>query len=214
MYALIQDNIIKVGPRDWKYYFFKQYLDDNGLDSSALPISEPANRKVITDQWKIIPVTGIDTPAYNPLYEQLAGPYLTLYDEYITGAYTVINLTADSSKNKLKRSVTDTRYKIEVGGCKFTFADGTIVTLYTSREDRSVYLQAYQIMSVDQSIVFKFEGSIFKSVTRDELGMIVAVGATHIQSVFDWESQKYAEIDLCNTIAQLKLVDITYPEFE
>jgi hypothetical protein len=69
-------------------------------------------------------------------------------------------------------------------------------------------------MSDDQSIVFKFEGSVFKSVTRDELGMIVATGAAHIQAAFDWESQLYSEIDDCTTIEELKLVDLTYPESE
>lgn len=214
MYALIQDNQIKVGPRDWRYYFFKQYLDTNNLDSSALPITEPSDRKVITAEWKIIPVTQLDTPVYDPLFEQLAGPIWSVGSDSITGAYTVADLSVESSKSKLKEVVTDTRYKVEIGGCPFTFPDGSAVTLYTTREDRGVYLQAYQIMSEGQSIVFKFEGAVFKSVTRDELGMIVATGAAHIQAAFDWESQLYADIDVCETIEQLKLVDLTYPESE
>jgi hypothetical protein len=204
----------EVGPRDWRYYFFKQYLDTNNLDSSALPITEPSDRKVITAEWKIIPVTQLDMPAYDPLFEQLAGPFWTVNDEYITGAYTVADLSVESSKGKLKEIVTDTRYRVEVGGCPYTFPDGTRVTLYTTREDRNVYLQAYQILTEGQSIVFKFEGAVFKTVTRDELGQIVAVGAAHIQAAFDWEAQKYAEIDSCNSIGQLKLVDIAYPESE
>ena len=214
MYALIQNNQIKVGPRDWRYYFFKQYLDTNNLDASTLPISEPADKKVITPDWKIIPVTMLDIPQYNQLFEQLAGPYWEVYDDYITGSYSIADLPVDSSKNKLKEVVTETRYNAEVGGCPFTFADGTSVTLYTSREDRSVYLQAYQIMSEDQTIVFKFAGAVFKSVTKAELGLIVTAGAAHIQSVFDWEAQKYTEIDACNTIEELRLINITYPESE
>jgi hypothetical protein len=212
MYALVQNNEIKVGPRDWRYYFFKQYLDTNDLDSSFLPINEPSERKVITAEWKIIPVTQLDTPSYDPLFEQLSGPFLNINDEYITGHYTVSDISVDASKGKLKEIVTDTRYKVEVGGCNFTFPDSTEVKLYTTREDRGVYLQAYQIMSDDQSIVFKFEGSVFKSVTRDELGMIVATGSAHIQAAFDWESQLYAEIDACTTIEELKLVELTYSE--
>lgn len=212
MYALIQNNEIKVGPRDWRYYFFKQYLDSNDLDSSQLPISEPSDRKVITEQWKIIPVTQLDIPETEQYFQQLAGPYWTVYDEYITGYYDVAPVPVEAAKNTLKQIVTDNRYKAEVGGCLFTFADGTEVTLYTTREDRNVYLQAFQILTEGQSIVFKFEGSIFRSVTKDELGLIVATGAAHIQAAFDWEAQKYAEIDQCETIEQLKLVNIKYPE--
>ncbi len=210
MYALIQNNQIKVGPRDWRYYFFKQYLDTNNLDSSSLPINEPKDKKVITSDWKIIPVTELDIPSYEQPFEQLAGPYWTLYDEYITGSYTVVDCPIDSIKNKLKETITNNRYNVEIGGCPFTFPDGTQVTLYTTREDRNVYLQAYQIMTEGQSIVFKFEGAVFKSVTKDELGMIVATGAAHIQTAFDWESQKYAEIDACNTIEELRAVNLEY----
>lgn len=212
MYALVQNNEIKVGPRDWKYYFFKQYLDDNKLDSSALPISEPASGKVITPTWKIIPVTQLDVPPTQQYFEQLAGPYWTLYSEYITGYYNVAPVPVESAKNTLKQVVTDNRYNAEVGGCPFTFADGTTVNLYTTREDRNVYLQAYQILTEGQSIVFKFEGPVFKTVTKDELGLIVAAGSAHIQAAFDWEAQKYSDIDACTTLDQLKLVDINYPQ--
>lgn len=212
MYALIQNNQIKVGPRDWRYYFFKQYLDDNNLDSSQLPITEPSDKKVITDTWKILPVTQIDTPSLQPYFEQLAGPYWTIHTDYITGYYDVAPVSVEAARNSLKQLVTDTRYKIEVGGCSFTFSDGTSVTLYTSREDRNVYLQAYQIMTDGGSITFKFAGSVFRSVSKDELGQIVSAGTAHIQTAFNWEAQKYVELDACETLEQLKLVDINYPE--
>jgi hypothetical protein len=210
MYALIQNNQIKVGPRDWRYYFFKQYLDDNNLDSTVLPISEPSDRKVITPTWKIIPVIKLDIPEYNVLFEQLAGPYWIVLDDQITGSYNITELSLEASKGKLKELVTSTRYNIEVGGCPFTFADGSEVILYTSREDRNIYLQAYQIMGETQSITFKFSGSIFKLVNKEELGSIVATGAAHIQACFDWEAQKYTEIDACETIEELRAINLEY----
>ena len=209
MYALIRNNQIKVGPRDWRYHFFKRYLDSNNLDSSALPMLEPLDGKIITQEWKIIPVIEVVAPSYDQDFEQLAGPYWTLYDEYIVGRYNIAYRPIDSIKNNLKQVVTDTRYRKEVSGCPFTFLNGTRVNLYTTREDRNVYLQAYQIMSDDQSIMFKFEGAVFKSVTRDELWAMIMTGASHIQAAFDWEAQKYTEIDACNTIDELRAIDIT-----
>lgn len=213
MYALIQDNQIKVGPREWRYHFFKQYLDFNDLDSAVLPIAEPTDGKVVTaDLWKIIPVAPLDVPSYDSTFEQLAGPYWTINQDDITGYYDVVPVSVDAAKNILKQRITDVRYKVETGGCPFTFDDGTEVKLYTTREDRNVYFHAYQIITEHQSITFKFERSIFKSLTKDMLGSIIATGAEHVQATFEWEASKYEEIETCITLDQLKLIDINYPQ--
>jgi hypothetical protein len=211
MYALIHNNQIQVGPRDWNYMFFKDYLDEEGLDATALTKRAPEDNKIITADWKIIPVTSIQYPALDEPFEQPAGPYWTIHDEYITGEFLAVPNTVEMVKGKLKEVVTNNRYKVEVGGCPFTFADGTEVTLYTTREDRNVYLQAYQILTDGGSIVFKFPNAVFKSVSKVELGLIVETGSAHIQGAFIWEADKYDEIDLCETIADLKLIDVKHP---
>ena len=209
-YGLVYNGNIEVGPRQWSYSFFKDFLEEEGLDWSTLPRNAPEDGKVITDQWKILPVTDVVQPSYEDPFEQWAGPYWTINEDSITGLYEVVPNTIEMVKGKLKESVTNTRYKIEVGGTKFIFADGTEVSLYTTREDRNVYLQAYQIMADDQSVVFKFTNAVFKTVTKAELGAIVDAVATHIQTVFTWESNKYAEINACTTIDELKNIDIEY----
>jgi hypothetical protein len=211
MYALIHNNQIQVGPRQWNYAFFKDYLDEEGLNADALTTRPPEDNKIITDQWKIIPVIDIQYAALDEPFEQPAGPYWTINDEYITGEYLAVPNTVGMVQGKLKEKVTNNRYKVEIGGCPFTFADGTEVTLYTTREDRNVYLQAYQIMADDGSIVFKFPGAVFKSINKTELGQIVAAGSAHIQEAFTWESGKYAEIDACTTLEELKLIDTKHP---
>lgn len=209
-YALIHNDKIQVGPRDWNYNFFKRYLQENSLNYDVLSYTPPSDNMIITDDWRIIPVNIDPFPEVNTYFEQLAGPFLTIHDLYVSGYYNVVPIDLDISKGLLKSTVTGTRYNVEVGGCPFILNDGTKVTLYTTREDRNVYLQAYQIMSDSQTIVFKFPNSIFKEVGKEELGRIVQAGATHIQTAFNWESNKYAEIDACTTIEQLRQIDINY----
>lgn len=212
MYGLIYNGVIEVGPRQWSFSFFKDFLEEEGLDTTALPRNAPAdNAPVITEQWKILPVTELTYPStIEEPFDQLAGPYWTIHDEYITGYFDAVPNTIEMVKSKLKEVVTKNRYTVEVGGTKFIFEDGTEVKLYTTREDRNVYLQGYQILADGESVVFKFTNSVFKSVTKVELGLIVDAVATHIQTVFTWESNKYAEIDACTTIEELKNVDIEY----
>ena len=211
MYALIHNDKIQVGPRTWSYSFFKSYLEEEGLDYSALTRTAPEDNKIITDDWKIIPVTQIIEPGYDSPFEQLAGPYWDIQEEFITGTYDVVPNSLGMAQGIQKDKVTTTRYQIEIGGCPFTFADGTEVNLYTTREDRSVYIEALQILPDDESILFKFAGSIFKLVSKEELNNIVMTGAAHIQAAFVWESEKHTEIDACVDMDELRLVEIRHP---
>ena len=210
MYALIHNNQIQVGPRQWNYAFFKDYLEEEGLDYSAISRSEPVT-PIFAQDYKVLPVTAMVQPACDHTFEQYAGPYWTINDDHITGYYDVVPQSFENIKSMLKAQVTDSRYKVETGGCQFTFSDDTSVTLYTSREDRGSYMEALQIMPDDASVVFKFPGAIFKSVTKTELVQMVGTGAAHIQSAFAWESEKHAEIDAAQSLDSLKALNIVHP---
>lgn len=212
MFALIHNNKIQVGPRTWVYSFFREYLEENELDFSILPRVTPtgSTEPVIGIGWKILPVT-IATPGYDSTYEQLEGPFYTIGESLITGTYNVLPTSLEHSKSVLRQKVTDHRYYGENKGTQFTFADNQTVTIYTNREDRGTYLQAYQLLPDGASIVFKFQGGIFRSVTKQELLSIVMTGVEWIQSAFEWEAAKIEEIDACVTAGELKLVQLTNP---
>lgn len=210
MFALIHNNQIEVGPRQWLYSMFKEYLDDEGLDASALPRLAPTE-PIKTDTWQLLPVEPIATPSYNALFEQLAGPFLTIGENSVTGYFDVVPVTVEFSKNKMKEIVTNNRYIGENQGTTFTFSDGQTVGIYTNREDRAIYLQAYQILAEGSTMTFKFPNAVFRAVTKSELGQIVDTGAAWIQAAFDWEEAKYAEIDAAQTIEELKTIELQNP---
>lgn len=210
MYGLVHNNRIQVGPRTWSYNFFNDYLVENNLDNSELSRNDPAG-PIITSEWKILPVTSLLQPTYDNKFEQLAGPYWSINESDITGYYDIADLSVDSSKSILKSIVTDNRYKVETGKLIFTFSDGQEVQLFTSREDRSTYLDAYLIMADNAKITFKFVNSVFRAVTKTELGQIVATGSNHIKTCFEWEAQKHAEIDACVNLNELKPIELRHP---
>jgi len=211
MYGLVHNNKIQVGPRDWSYWFFKQYLNDNNLTYSQaqLPISDPGE-SVIGDGWKILK-TNIDTPPYNSLFEQLQGPYFTINSNDITGYYNVIDVPIESAKNNMKSIVAANRYKVEIGGVDYTLADDTVINLYTDREDRNAYLDAMLVMQPEDTITFKFKKGVFKTLTKADLQGIVGTGSIHIAGAFAWESIKSEEIETAQTITDLKLIELRHP---
>lgn len=209
MYALIYNNKIEVGPRDWSYWIFRNYLTENNLDFSELPyiFSEP----IITENWKILPITQLDLPERDPLFEDYAGPYWTVYDTYITGYCDKVNIPVHIIQGNMKNIVAANRYEVEIAGIEYTFTDNTTVEIYTSREDRSVYLDALIVMGDTDTIDFKFKNGIFKTVTKSDLQAIVTLGSQHIKNVFAWEAAKIQEITDTQTFDALKLIELKHP---
>lgn len=208
MFALIHNGSIKVGPRNWSYWIFRRYLEENGL--SFIELTSTFIEPIITTNWQIVEVTAIDTPAHNPLFEQLAGPFWQIHSNYVTGYYNVEDKEIELIKSHMKEIVAANRYEIEIQGIEHTFQDSTVVGIYTDREDRNVYLDALLIMGDTDVITFKFKNGVFKEVNKAELQAIVYTGSMHIKNLFGWESTKTAEIDSTTTIADLKLIDLKH----
>lgn len=211
MYALIKDNQIQVGPRSWLYSEFKEYLDENNLDSSTISRIAPTT-PIHTPEYKILPVT-IQELSFDSTYEQPVGPFLAILNESVSGYYEKTDRPLDQIKQTLKAKVADARYKQEIAGTTVTI-QGTEVKVYTDREDRKTYLDAFLLAQENTVYNFKFplSGNIFLPVTKSDLQLIVASVANHVQAAFTWEAEKTAEIDSKTTIEELKTVVLTYPE--
>lgn len=209
MYGLVHNNKIQVGPREWSYSFFKIYLEENNLDYSSLTFNDPETSITGLD-FKILKVSELIIPSYNSLFEQLAGPYWTINENDITGYYDVVDSDINLIKSHMKEIVAANRYEVEISGVNFTFPDNTVVGVYTTRDDRNVYLDALLVMGEADTIDFKFKNNVFKTTSRLILQGIAGMGSEHIKNAFGWESTKCNEIDLAQTIDSLKLIELRH----
>lgn len=209
MYALIHNNQMEVGPRQWLWSAFKDYLDDNDLDSTSLPRKSPTE-PIITNEWKILPVAYPDDPGHTYPFETLAGPFWTIGETLVTGVWNVIDITdINVAKGYFKGIVTNNRYAVEVGGFK-TNIQGIEVSIDTSRDGRQIYLDTYLAMNNTETINWKFAESWIE-VTKADMGQIVSKGKEHIQNCFTWEKDKWAEIDACTTRSEFESVELRHP---
>lgn len=210
MYGLIHNEKIQVGPRNWNYAFFKDYLDEHSLDSSSLPANEPIV-SINENAWKILRVTEIDVPQIDSLFEMNVGPFWTIHEDKITGSYTKKDRSIELVKGDMKSIVAKNRYDLEVSDIYHTFEDGEEVILYTSREERNVYLNTHLAMQDDETVPFKFKnGSFRSSVTKSELSTIVGLIKNHVKAAFGWEDSKVSEINTCVTLDDLRLVELKH----
>ena len=140
------------------------------------------------------------------------GPFYNFYDNYADEYYKADDKPLEITKTELKQIISANRYKYETKGISANIQN-TSITLSTAREDRGMYLQAYQ--SGLDSVNWKF-GNIFLSLTNTELKQIAETINSHIQSCFDWENSKTTEIDEKTTLEELDSVILISdnPEWE
>ena len=209
MYALLDKSQIKVGPRNYTYSFFKEYLDNNNIIFD-LPFDFADTSLIINDDIKIVRVQDPIMPVHNSLTEQLAGPYYDISVEPITGYYTVADRDLTAAKNDLKAKAADERYRKECSGVKVTI-QGTEVLIDTNRDARHIWFQSLMLLPAGVSQKFKFDREIWLNLTKEDISTVVSAMVAHVQGAFDWESAKIVEIDGAVDKVALEAVVIVEP---
>jgi hypothetical protein len=192
---------------------FSNCLLDEFNINYALPLSNPNNDVInINETIRILPVTNLGPNAeYNQKIQQLSGPFYNFFPTYAEMYYVPVDKNIDIVKAELKQLIAAKRYEYEIQGVKATIQE-IEVKLYTSREDRGLYLQAYQLGSNNAN--WKFEGGVWLTLPNTDLGQIVVAVSTYVENVFDWESAKCTEIDSKTLLSELDSIVLTSEIYE
>jgi len=207
-YVLINDGYVLNGPREWNYRSFESTLSDDLDIPVNLPMQKNDNEPIIINEsTRIIPSTMV-YPDYNPKIEYLDGPYWTFEEDmsFATGNFQVKDQPIEYVKQTLIGRVAANRYIKESAGTTTVIQDKT-VTVDTSREGRAIFVQAYTLMADDATINWKFPEA-WLTLTKNELGTIIATGANHIQTQFDWENTISQQIDNASSVEELQNITI------
>jgi hypothetical protein len=199
-------DFVLLGPMEWRSRFFQSCLRDDLEIDFNVPLSNDTNQALIINEIaRIIPVTDIGiTGEYNSKIHYLDGPYYNMFDTYAEVYYNVKDKPLDVVKSELKPLVATNRYKYETMGISVTI-QSTGITALTTREDRGLYLQAYQLGK--DNVSWKF-GSEFLTLSNADLGIIVEAVVNHVQATFDWESTKISEIDALLSLTDLNALSL------
>jgi hypothetical protein len=205
MYVLVSDNFVLNGPRPWSFRSFDRTLREDLNINYPLPSNKTDGEPIfINETVKILPATFEENPQYNPKIEYLHGPFWDLTGNVAIGSYIVEYNHIDSVKNTFKSIVTANRYNKEVSGITCT-VQNTLVNVSTSRETRGNYVQRYLTMGDNDVIDWKFD-TFWMSLTKNDMATIVRSIESHVQQQFDWEANKYIEIDLASTHQELATI--------
>lgn len=201
-YVLVENRqIIHLGPMGWKPRMFQSELQDLEVDFT-LPPAEPGYLQ-INESIEIFPVA-MDYIDYNPLFDELVGPFWRYEDNVAHGYYTKQDGNIDSIKGNMKNIVAGLRYNKEQTPFQYTI-QGQTVTVDASRENRNVFVQKYQFMTDTDTVDWKFPET-WLTLTKPELGELVNAGATYIQEQFNWEKGYVDRIEAVTSIDELKFI--------
>lgn len=205
-YLLVQNrSSVLLGPVFWQPRFITSILSDAGIDWAPPPVG-PESVVQIADNTEIYPVTSITQPQYNPVFEQLAGPYWNYSDTGAVGHYTIVPRELSAIRSTLLDQTAAERWRREIGGIQYTIGDQT-VTVATDRESRNVYTQ--KILSLDDTtaVQWKFPQG-WVTVTKTDLIALLGAIDTHVQAQYDWEAGIVEQISAAQTVTELQEIVI------
>jgi hypothetical protein len=205
-YVLVQNKqTILLGPIFWRHRFIQSELDELEVDYTVSP-TDPNGYVKINDELEIYPVTGLDIPAHDPIYEQLSGPFWTFENNVANGTYGVTSIELTAVKNTLKAQAAAERYKKEIAGTKVTI-QGTEVSVATDRDARNVYAHKLLTLGDNDIAQWKFPESWLTLSKQELAGVLNSINA-HVQQQYDWENTVITQIENSETVEQLKQVTI------
>lgn len=188
-YALVHNNQIKVGPRDYHTGFFTDYLETIN-ESYNFPFEAPTEALTVNETIFLVPVTDPEIPNYHPVTEQLAGPFYEVNNTLITGTYSVVDVPLDSAREKMKEIVATIRYFKENKVIDVT-VQNTTVKVDTSRgSTRDFWTQTYLLMSDNDTKLVKFINGVWLTLTKSDVNTILTEVNNTVQSAFTWENQQ------------------------
>ena len=121
--------------------------------------------------------------------------------------YAIHEKTLEEVKNIRKQEIAPIRRQRENQIALFD-VDGTIVEVLTSREERLLLSSKLSSLSTTETCNYKFKNTWLEISSNRLQSMLTEIDKI-VQGEFDWEFQKNAEIDACETIDQVYEVEIS-----
>jgi hypothetical protein len=211
-YVLAHNGTVINGPRVWNGRSFETTLEEDLEITFKLPIRKEDEEIIEIDENTKIYSAELVYQDYNSLSHYLHGPFWDYSTGKAIGTFQPVENSIELIKGTLKANVASNRWTKEVVGFKKTIQD-IEVTIDTSREKRNQFSSKYTIMADDEVVNWKFSDQWIQ-LSKDNVLEIAKEIDQHIQQQFNWETEKIAEINQCETVDQLLLVDVGNPRLD
>lgn len=205
MYALLDGQQLLLGPINFNIGMINSELEDIGLnfrvnsqDYLNVPISITESVQLVHCRQNI--------PNYDPRFQLSFQLGWEIIDGEVVFNYETRDKPLEQIKDEFKALLPPIRYSKESTIISIPIETETI-SVSTSRENRIALVS--KLNSSDGPYNFKFEGGIWKEITKIDLQNILTEIDNAVQQAFDWEYQKIQEIDACSSKEEILMVDLS-----
>ena len=206
MYAIVHKNRVIVGPMEWKQKYFTDVLKIRHRIEANIPGAAPEILPYIIDTDTKICNVIENKPDIDFMTEYHYGPLWDLSSDIVIANYDVKDIEIHDARNNYRIIAANERYKKEVSGLK-VIIQNTEVSIDTSREGRTIFIQKLLTMQDSDIINWKFPET-WLSISKTELQSIVKAASDYIQTAFDWEKTINILINNAQTKQQLKEIQM------
>lgn len=203
-YVLVENRqIIHLGPIPWRHRFIQSELDDLEVTYTVPPVEQGYIR--INDNFEIFPVGEAMGDSGDSRWEDPVGPTWEYVDNQAIPTFGKQDKSLDQIRQFIKNDLAAKRYVKEAAGTQVEIRPGIMVTADTSRDGRNIFVQVYGTMADDSTVDWKFPEGWF-TITKAELGDVIAGGYTYIQEQFVWEKTYSDRVDAAIDVGELKAI--------
>jgi len=190
MFLITHNNNVILGPMKYNARRFTEVIEDDCEITVTLPTTNDSYYEV-NDEIKIYPVQGTPNPEYNSKTEYLHGPFYTYVDGVAISSMVVEQLPLSAAQNFVKQEAANVRWTKQNSGVKVTLND-VEYTFATDLETKSTFHQ--YITSNLESVNWKVNQDTWIVLSKSDIQTVFNSIVSHVQSAFDWEVAKLAEI--------------------
>jgi len=190
MFLITHNNNVILGPMKYNARRFTEVIEDDCEITVTLPLTNDSYYEV-NDEIKIYPVQGTPNPEYNSKTEYLHGPFYTYVDGVAISSMVVEQLPLSAAQNFVKQEAANVRWTKQNSGVKVTL-NNVEYTFATDLETKSTFHQ--YITSDLESVNWKVNQDTWIVLSKSDIQTVFNSIVSHVQSAFDWEVAKLAEI--------------------
>jgi len=193
MFVIVYNGNVILGPMVWNARRFSEVINEEAGVSTVLNLKNDEETVVtVNDEIKIYPVTSEPDPDYNKRTQYLHGPFWTFTDTHAVSSMTVENYPIDAIRNFMRQEVANARWKKQYSDIEVTI-NGNAYKFPTDPLTR-VSFHHYLTSGINK-INWKINQQTWIELTSEHISVIFNKIVDNLQSSFEWESLKNAEID-------------------
>lgn len=190
MFVITYNNNVILGPMKWNARRFTEVIEDDCEITVTLPTTNDTYYEV-NDEIKIYPVQGTANPEYNTKTEYLHGPFYEYIDGIAYSSMVVEQLPLSAAHNFIKQEAANVRWTKQNSGVKVTL-NNVEYTFNTDLQTKSTF---HQYITADlESVNWKVNQDTWIVLSKSDIQTVFNSIVNHVQSAFDWEVAKLAEI--------------------